>query len=221
MNRPPRKLDLLAECNDQHLPPRQFEETFCRRCRNPQCVNAQWADSAWEKRISTQVERLLINPERGDPTEERWREIVSQPFLEPPPGYVPDVWGPGAARVHLSPPAVDWASAASVDEARARLKSERNGGSTPTEPIPVEGPAPPPEEASPPPPRAPSTEAVGPRPRHFNTPFPEGGVMVEPGGEVSTAPPSPATPGQGVDVWTPRPRPSNVVSRGARIKMGG
>lgn len=36
---------MLNECNDQKVPPREFKEMFCKRCRNQTCANAGWSSS--------------------------------------------------------------------------------------------------------------------------------------------------------------------------------
>lgn len=214
---PTRKLDLLADCNEQRIPPKQFQETFCNRCRNAECVNARWAVSRWEERMGSQFERLLLHPERADPREERWRPIVTQAFVE---STTPEVWNRAAAST-----------------ARSDAVAEAWGGGHPAETPPraVEGapPAPagtsadsPPTAEEPNPGAGPRGFQEGPRvdpapnaaPRGFaNTAFPAGGVMIDEG--VGTSP-SPSIPRPAHDPWSIRPRPSNVVERGARVRMG-
>lgn len=77
------KRDLFPECHasvDKNLSPRDFMETFCRRCRNFNCVNAGYADSSWEHRMATQVDRLLDNPRFADPESSRYEEIRGMDF---------------------------------------------------------------------------------------------------------------------------------------------
>lgn len=45
------------QTNDQQA----FTETFCQRCRNPECSRAQWSVDRFQTRIATQADRLL-NP---------------------------------------------------------------------------------------------------------------------------------------------------------------
>jgi hypothetical protein len=72
------KRDLLSECNDQGMTVPEFESLFCRRCKNKKCQRAGWASSNWEDRISTQVDRLLVNPNiAGQSESSRWEGIVN------------------------------------------------------------------------------------------------------------------------------------------------
>lgn len=68
------------ECFDRQMPPQQFEQTFCGRCRNPECDLARWASSRWEARIRTQEDRLLRNPQFMDPRDPRFAQVQKRPF---------------------------------------------------------------------------------------------------------------------------------------------
>lgn len=219
---PTRKLDLLAECNDQRVPPKQFQETFCNRCRNAECVNARWAGSRWEARMGTQFERLILHPERADPREERWQPIVTQAFAEV---TTPEVWNRGAARP--APTVAGWGPPAPLPPEEAPSSPVEGvaagaAGAGAATPAPAEEPG----SAA-----LPRGFQEGPRfdlptaPRgSLNTAFPAGGVMVDGGSEEAafvTAPaPTPAAARPAHDPWSIRPRPPNVVERGARIRMG-
>ena len=55
--------DFFIECNEGGLmSPPEFERTFCNQCKNRECVRAAWAFTKWDRRIQTQVDRLLLNP---------------------------------------------------------------------------------------------------------------------------------------------------------------
>jgi len=72
------KRDLFHECNDQGMTVPEFESLFCQRCRNTDCERAGWSTSSWDKRISTQVDRLLINPNiAGQDDSSRWEGIAN------------------------------------------------------------------------------------------------------------------------------------------------
>lgn len=40
-----------------------FQETFCARCRNPECVHAQWSKDKFSARVSTQEDRFFNTPQ--------------------------------------------------------------------------------------------------------------------------------------------------------------
>ena len=86
--------DLFIECNDgkSGMTVEQFEEVFCQQCRNRECVRANWAFSTWDKRILTQVDRLLLNPNIVRKEESsRWEGISNlETFHEP---ETIEVWG--------------------------------------------------------------------------------------------------------------------------------
>lgn len=72
------KRDLLSECNDQGMTVPEFESLFCKRCKNRECQRAGWASSNWEDRISTQVDRFLVNPNIASQSDSsRWEGIVN------------------------------------------------------------------------------------------------------------------------------------------------
>ena len=72
------KRDLFHECNDQGMTVPEFESLFCQRCRNTECERAGWSTSSWDERISTQVDRLLINPNIATQEESsRWEGIAN------------------------------------------------------------------------------------------------------------------------------------------------
>ncbi len=85
--------DFFVECNEKGMmSPPEFERTFCNQCKNRQCVRAGWAFSTWDKRILTQVDRLLTNPNIVLQDESsRWEGIKDfEKFNEP---SVIEVWG--------------------------------------------------------------------------------------------------------------------------------
>lgn len=220
------KRDLLQECNDQRIPPKDFTQTFCVRCRNPECVNAGWAGSTFEQRVATQVDRLLNNPVQARPDDTRFDPVRAMHFVEVAQAIVlrrrADPWaGPG---VFLADPDPSTVTTPAVEDAVARLAEARGkrpsavsievepelhpetpaeSARTPQEPLsaPVAAPVPTPVRPTP---VARST---------VNTEFPDEGVML--GG---TSPP----PREGLattDPWAPKPK-TNVVPPGAKIKMG-
>lgn len=223
------KPDLLNECNDQHIPPRDFKETFCKRCRNANCANAGWSSSSFEERVRTQVDRLLTNPLQARPDDPRFDHVRATHFVEVAAALSlarrADPWaGPG---VHLAEPDPETAKSQVVEDAVSRL-AETRGRKLPTvisveveEPRPqpplevLEAPAKAPERPARPveplPVMAPAKPLMA--PVSINTEFPEEGVML--GG----APPRPAAPDT-ADPWAPKPKVT-VVPKGSKIRMDG
>ena len=74
------------------MSPPEFESTFCSQCKNRQCVRAGMAFSSWDKRILTQVDRLLMNPNIVLQTEaSRWEGIADFDRFNEPQSI--EVWG--------------------------------------------------------------------------------------------------------------------------------
>lgn len=221
-----REQDLLAECNDQRVPPKEFESIFCARCRNRQCARAGWKGSTFEERVSTQVDRLLINPVRANPEDSKFDPVRAMHFAEVAQAIVlrrrADPWaGPG---VFLAEPDPATATLPAVEDAVAKLAEAR--GKRPTavtvEVEPELHPEPSQETVQTPqdPPRAPVATPAPPPVRPppvtrptVNTEFPDEGVML--GG----SPPPPREGLVSADPWAPKPK-HNVVPPGAKIKMG-
>ena len=63
--------DLWDECySGEHrklLSPEQFKQTFCGICLNHGCRNSRGAGTLWNRRMETQEDRLLNNPNFADP----------------------------------------------------------------------------------------------------------------------------------------------------------
>jgi len=74
------KRDWLRECNDQNVPPQEFHQIFCVRCRNPDCSRAGYAGSIWADRMTTQVERLLENPHFADLSIPQYAQVNANDF---------------------------------------------------------------------------------------------------------------------------------------------
>lgn len=77
-----KRVDLFKQCNDMGEDPQVFMQTWCNRCRNYSCVNADWANSTWERRMSTQRDRLLDNPNFADPESSRYEDIRKLEFKD-------------------------------------------------------------------------------------------------------------------------------------------
>jgi len=86
--------DLYLQCNDgsSGMTAEQFEEVFCQQCKNRECVRASWAFSTWDKRILTQVDRLLLNPNLvRQQDSSKWEGVSDfEVFHEP---QTIEVWG--------------------------------------------------------------------------------------------------------------------------------
>lgn len=239
----PQKLDLLRECNDQQIPPREFMGIFCNRCRNAACVNAGWSGGRWVDRMVTQVDRLLDHPQFADPNAEKFDPLRKLDFRELSEALVlrtkADPWG--GPEVHFADPSRETASNQIVEDAVKALAASRGVSPRPepeptppkVEPPPESKPEPKPERRNPayfqqkdsapapvePPREPPKAIPVPLSERLVNTPFPSEGVMIGGG-------PPPASPSSGgADPWAaPAPSLSNKsvkVAVGAKIKMGG
>lgn len=96
------KRDLLKECNDQGLPAQDFENLFCQRCKNRSCERAKWATSTWDERISTQMDRLILNPNislQGDSS--RWENIAN--FTPISGESLGEIWGAPVEKAETPP----------------------------------------------------------------------------------------------------------------------
>lgn len=223
--------DFLEACLDDISGPggdrdyRAFQETFCARCRNPQCVHAKWAKDRFSARVSTQVDRFF-NPNRAEQGDPRYAQITDfQNLLRE------------ALRLEVSARKGDWSvpeipitdglsevahenTTNAVDTAVRNL-ARAKGGEEPDLPDPAEAfveeaealleesPKPPP---NPTPPMSPLRPASAP-PKPGNT-APREGIMI--GGGPAPKPPAPP-PG---DPWAPKPV-VQYVKPGAVIQMGG
>jgi len=71
--------DLLEECISdlgQHEKDyKAFQETFCARCRNSECIHAQKANDAFTQRVKTQVDRLFNPPEVASNKDPKYAQI--------------------------------------------------------------------------------------------------------------------------------------------------
>jgi len=74
------KKDLLGYCNEHGVPPRQFMQTFCYRCRNHECSNASWGGSIWQSRMRIQQDKLLDNPHFAHPDNPQFDHIRERDF---------------------------------------------------------------------------------------------------------------------------------------------
>ena len=73
------KKDLFNECFDQRASPNEFKDAFCKRCRNPVCVHAQWHLDQFGKRNATQEQRLF-NPKFADLNNPKYNSLRERDF---------------------------------------------------------------------------------------------------------------------------------------------
>jgi len=223
------KRDWLRECNDQNVPPQEFHQIFCVRCRNSDCTRAGYSVSLFADRVSTQVERLLINPQFADLTLPQYAKINANDFpdavrhalrielankrkdWEIPPEDL-DIGAAmaelaGAVPVKATPPRHEGLEITVVEE--AEIHGETRDATQ------VVAPQPPPE------PVRPDVTETTKQPvliQRTNTAFPVGGVMID-GSKPPTRkePPKLAVP---VDPWAVPAPVENVVPVGAKIRLG-
>jgi len=81
--------DLWDNCYDGKarslLSPEAFRNEYCRKCINFGCRNARGEDrglTLWDKRMSTQADRLLHNPNFGNPQDPAYRNVVQAQFQD-------------------------------------------------------------------------------------------------------------------------------------------
>ena len=76
--------DLWLDCYDGNqrkmISPEDFRKNFCEACMNAGCVNSKGVGTSWVKRIATQEERLLINPNFADMNDPRWGGLAGNDF---------------------------------------------------------------------------------------------------------------------------------------------
>jgi len=80
-----KKRDFYEGCNEPGKPwythdPAQFQKTFCKICRNEECIRAQGALTPWHQRMETQVEHLLNHPLFSDLATEDHKHLAEQAF---------------------------------------------------------------------------------------------------------------------------------------------
>lgn len=77
-----RDQDLTSNCLTPEVGIDDLRRTFCERCRNPVCRHAQAEPAApsWQDRMSTQVDRLLLNPEIAKPGDSRFERFKGMDF---------------------------------------------------------------------------------------------------------------------------------------------
>ncbi len=77
--------DLWDGCYDQdhrkQMSPDEFRSTFCHNCANARCRNSQGSGMTdWLKRMMTQEDRLLNNPDFADPRDPQYASIRDLDF---------------------------------------------------------------------------------------------------------------------------------------------
>jgi len=229
--------DLLEECISDLSAPgadrdyKAFQDTFCLRCRNSNCIHAKWVEDKFGARVATQPERFF-NPQFADGRLPKYADVVdfADRFRE-------------AMKLEIANKRGDWevpevpivdgkveSSAVSitdgVDDAVRQLARSK-GKKEPTLPdareadtqefieetekimgdenAHCEEPEP---EPAPAPAEPPQLYPMG------NTPAPAEGLMVGGG----PPPPASSTPAPSEDDWTPKPR-ERKVQPGATIRM--
>jgi hypothetical protein len=71
--------DYMSVCNNFEISNEQFEKIWCVRCKNTECQRS-FSQSAWLKRVSTQVDTMLINPTIVDKNDPQYEGIRKQHF---------------------------------------------------------------------------------------------------------------------------------------------
>lgn len=128
--------DFWHECFDpaMQVPPKEFERTFCRVCRNQKCERSAGSKDKWVNRMATQVDRLLANPKFADPDDPRYQDIRATDF----PSALRE-----AMRLEISDRKNDWTVPSEEDARALAVKMTAQPGRPAAEPEPpVEPPQP-------------------------------------------------------------------------------
>ena len=199
--------DFLKQCMDDLAPQvgenqnvNQFNEFYCKRCRQPECERAQWSRDNFAQRVATQAERML-HPQNQIRVTDTPKYAMLTDFVD---------MAREAVRLEISDRRGDW----NVPEDRHPLQVIQPAEMilNPAEPpeLPEEEPPEPPKEE----PLPPIPEPVLPHPPTGNTQAPPAeGIMI--GGL-----PIPSKPLPVQDTWEIKPV-VQTVAPGARIKLGG
>lgn len=198
--------DLLAECNTANEGLPTFQETWCKRCTQPDCTRSSFGLTRFDVRTRTWEDRLFINPPRMDPSDPRFALLNRPHFLSVDVGPTPELrsW-------------VDPASQTAPVEAPVVVKKDEPPVLTAvlTDPPPVAqetaAPAPVPTPA---PVQRPTEADPNLAVLSMQTPNQTGAMIV---GVRSANPPPSATP---KDPWAAPTPAENVVPVGGRVKLG-
>ena len=223
------KKDLLQDCmrsvaaptQGQSLDARSFQETFCLRCRNPECTNAGWSKDIFAKRVASQEDRLL-NPTRVDPS--IFGSKLPADFLD---------MLQTAIKLEIADQRGDWMPVAefpildgrveksskettdAVDQAVRKLQHKESGITMEEdEPFPEEPPVIEEQVPEKVPEKAPQQPYPQIQMQRNNTDNPSEGIILD-GGPVAASKQAPAT----VDPWDATKK-VQVVEPGTKIKMG-
>lgn len=187
--------DFLQSCmadlqtNDKEA----FQQTFCQRCKNPECERAGWARDKFGERVSTQADRLL-NPKIQITQAAGSRYEHLKDFMD---------MAKQAIQLEIADHRGDWTVPG--ESSRAFVPDFRGAPATSNPATPAPAPASPPNPVA--------------IPEHKNTPPPPPeGIMV--GGGMPPASPRPAANPKVVDDWDPKPVVLKITP-GAKIKLGG
>lgn len=243
--------DFFGECTiGNEMPHKEFEQRFCRVCKNQECVRAGWGESQWVQRMSTQVDRLLDNPTFADPRDPQFRHIREHDF--------PDLLRE-AIRIEIVDQRNDWSVPSEIDVMTSVGANGINAELTPSSTAQPENEA---QKTNPEKP----TQTIGSDqessqintrdnltsqqadPNHqikptqkkgvtlyTNTPFPKEGLMIDgssPVKQTKSNPPQISPEGVPkvrqpsrftLDDWSSPEltKPNNIVKKGARIQMSG
>lgn len=227
----------------------QFDQSFCKVCKNFECVRAGWVESSWIDRMDTQVERLLTNPNFADIRDPRFSKVREHDFPNllqeairieivdqkndwsiPTESDVQAVLSKGkvvlqedVAKVQDTDKSSEIESSTTIDEKQSQEKPNTNLTGTLSEtPQFEQGFLGRTEKENP------NTEIKSliqdPQNPFINTPFPKEGLMADGTTFEDTPSPKPKMPANFVgDEWTApemKSKPKNLVKKGARIQMG-
>lgn len=97
----------------QKVSPEEFRKTFCDVCMNPSCQNSKGVGTAWARRMATQADELLNNPNFADPNDPEFRQIREMDF---------ESMIQEALAIHISEQRGDWSVPDTADIGREAAK---------------------------------------------------------------------------------------------------
>lgn len=190
--------DYLHSCMSdlKEKDPTVFMETFCKRCRNPDCTHAKWSSDKFGSRTMNQMERFF-NPNQADPTSSRYSMLVDfADMMET------------AVRLEIADLRKDWEVPEPMNISKHTILVPRTATAIPEpEPEPQVIILEPPVVSEP----IPTLKAPPSMPRASNTTMQNGGMLL---GPPMALPPA-------ADPWAgPVSGKSKVVPKGAKIQFG-
>lgn len=199
--------NLLQDCmasTGVRSSPQEFMEVFCKRCRNADCDNAQWATDRFSRRVSTQVDRLF-NPLQVDPSLPKYAQVAQADFKD---------MLHEAMRLEIADRRGDWTLPDDVPSPNITAPVSKKPSTEEVVEEAVQAHVTAPQKVSEPAPQHPKQRVTP--PKMANTVVPAEGIMLD-----GSPPPSQAPKKVVEDPWAAPPPGPRKVKPGATIRLGG